>query len=207
MPAPAEPSAEAAAPADDADQPSAEQPSVTAVQTVSTPAAATPIVASIRAKLADPALRKSASSEDLAALEAFYNERSDPLWMTDMGFSREALAAIDEVMKADDWGLSSAAFDLPAAGDLPDSVDEQALGRDQARPRHPEICAHRARRKDGPHQAEQAHRHDPELARSEDGDDRDRRCRSVRCLSPFAAPQARAVPAPAPGAAQGSRRK
>jgi murein L,D-transpeptidase YcbB/YkuD len=128
MPAPADPSAEAAAPADDAAQSSAEQPSVTAVQTVSTPAAATPIVASIRAKLADPALRKSASSEDLAALEAFYNERSEAIWMTDMGFSSEAQAAIDEVLKADDWGLSSAAFDLPAAGDLPDSVDEQALG-------------------------------------------------------------------------------
>jgi murein L,D-transpeptidase YcbB/YkuD len=128
MPAPADPSAEAAAPADDAAQPSAEQPSVTAVQTVSTPAAATPIVASIRAKLADPALRKSASSEDLAALEAFYNERSEAIWMTDMGVSSEAQAAIDEVLKADDWGLSSAAFDLPAAGDLPDSVDEQALG-------------------------------------------------------------------------------
>jgi murein L,D-transpeptidase YcbB/YkuD len=129
MPASADPSAEpAAAPADDANQLQAEQPGVTPVQTVETPAAATPVVASIRTKLADPALRKDASSEDLAALEAFYNARGEAVWMTDMGFSSEAQAAMDEMLKADDWGLSSAAFDLPSAGDLPDSVDEQALG-------------------------------------------------------------------------------
>jgi murein L,D-transpeptidase YcbB/YkuD len=128
MPASADPSAgPAAAPADDANQPQAEQPGVTPVQTVETPAAATPVVASIRTKLADPALRKDASSEDLAALEAFYNARGEAVWMTDMGFSGEAQAAMDEMLKADDWGLSSAAFDLPSAGDLPDSVDEQAL--------------------------------------------------------------------------------
>jgi murein L,D-transpeptidase YcbB/YkuD len=128
-PASADPSAEpATAPADDANQPQAKQPGVTPVQTVETPAAATPVVASIRTKLADPALRKDASSEDLAALEAFYNARGEAVWMTDMGFSSEAQAAMDEMLKADDWGLSSAAFDLPSAGDLPDSVDKQALG-------------------------------------------------------------------------------
>ncbi|MBC8014108.1 MAG: L,D-transpeptidase family protein, partial [Methyloceanibacter sp.] len=83
---------------------------------------------SVRAKLADPALRKGASPDDLAALETFYGARSESIWMTDMGFSSEAQAAIDEVLEADAWGLSSAAFDLPSAGDLPDSVDEQALG-------------------------------------------------------------------------------
>ncbi len=90
------------------------------------PPEATPVVASIRAKLADPAFSKGASSDDVTVLQAFYNQRSDPLWMTDMGFSREALAVIDEVMKADDWGLSSAAFVLPPAGDLPASVDAAA---------------------------------------------------------------------------------
>ena len=33
--------------------------------------------------------------------------------MTDMGYSREGHAAIDEILEADDWGLASAAFDLP----------------------------------------------------------------------------------------------
>jgi len=53
--------------------------------------------------------------------------RSDPIWMTDMGFSSEAQSAIDEVLRADDWGLSSADFQLPPAGDLPNSIDDQAL--------------------------------------------------------------------------------
>lgn len=90
------------------------------------PPEAAPVVASIRTKLADASFRKDASADDIAVLQAFYNERSDPLWMTDMGFSREALAVIDEVMKADDWGLSSADFVLPPAGDLPASVDAAA---------------------------------------------------------------------------------
>jgi murein L,D-transpeptidase YcbB/YkuD len=88
------------------------------------PPEATPVVASIRAKLAD--MGKTSPSADLAALAAFYNTRSDPLWMTDMGFSGYALAAIDEMRRADDWGLSSAAFDLPPADNLPKSPDEAA---------------------------------------------------------------------------------
>ena len=85
---------------------------------------ATPVVASIRTRLAE--LRKSSSSAEFVALEEFYNGRSQALWMTDMGFSGEALAAIDEMLRADDWGLSSASFDLPPAGDLPKSPDDAA---------------------------------------------------------------------------------
>ncbi|MGE5260726.1 MAG: hypothetical protein ACM3MH_07595, partial [Actinomycetota bacterium] len=88
------------------------------------PVEATPVVASIRAKLAE--MNKASSSGDLTALEAFYNTRSDPLWMTDMGLSGYALAAIDEMLRADEWGLSSSAFDLPPAGTLPKSTDEAA---------------------------------------------------------------------------------
>ena len=43
-----------------------------------------------------------------------------------MGFSSEAQSAIDEMLRADDWGLSSADFELPPAGDLPNSIDDQA---------------------------------------------------------------------------------
>ncbi|MBK5197433.1 MAG: L,D-transpeptidase family protein [Methyloceanibacter sp.] len=110
---------------DDA-QPAASPTAVTPVQTTPQPVAATPVVAAIRATLADPAFRKGASADDIGVLQAFYDEQSDPLWMTDMGFSGEALAVIDEVLKADDWGLSSAAFTLPPAGDLPASVDAAA---------------------------------------------------------------------------------
>ena len=66
MPAPAEPAAQATAPADDAGQPEGTPPSTTTVQTVSIPAAATPIVASIRTKLSDPAFRAKGSAQDIA---------------------------------------------------------------------------------------------------------------------------------------------
>jgi murein L,D-transpeptidase YcbB/YkuD len=127
MPAPADPSAEAAAPAGEP-SPAPGEPSVTQVQTVDIPAPGSPLVEAIRTKVADPALRQGATADDLNALVAFYNSRGEAVWMTDMGFSSEAQAAIDEILKADDWGLTSSAFDLPSAGDLPDSVDKQAIG-------------------------------------------------------------------------------
>jgi len=87
-----------------------------------------PVLAVIRAKLADPDLRKEAHAEDLAALEAFYKDRtSGPVWTTDMGFSAKGQQALFEIEKAGDWGLDRAAFDLPAAGDLPAGPDAQAI--------------------------------------------------------------------------------
>jgi murein L,D-transpeptidase YcbB/YkuD len=44
-----------------------------------------------------------------------------------MGFSAKAQAAINEIGKADDWGLTASAFELPPAGDLPDNADDQAI--------------------------------------------------------------------------------
>ena len=59
MPAPADPAAPATSPGDDAGQPDARpRRQRRRVQTVSIPAAATPIVESIRAKLADPEIRR-----------------------------------------------------------------------------------------------------------------------------------------------------
>lgn len=92
------------------------------------PPPAHPIVAAIRSKLQDPALRKGASADDLAALEAFYGARGGPpLWITAMGFSATAQAVIAEIQKAGDWGLDPQAFDLPAASDLPTTAEAQAL--------------------------------------------------------------------------------
>jgi L,D-transpeptidase YcbB len=89
--------------------------------------AADPVIASIRSKLADAALRKGADPADLAGLEAFYADRSGPpVWVTPMGFSARAQGAIDEIGKADDWGLSASAFQLPPTGTLPKTADEQA---------------------------------------------------------------------------------
>jgi hypothetical protein len=75
---------------------------------------ADPIIVAIRAKLADPATRKDAASADLAALQSFSAERTDPpLWITGMGFSARAQAVIAEIERADDWGLPADAFELP----------------------------------------------------------------------------------------------
>ncbi len=120
-------SADTAPAADTSAQPSTEAQTAAPTDSAEPSPDATPIVASIRAKLQDPTLAKTANAQDLAALVNFYGARSDPVWMTDMGFSSEAQSIIDEVLRADDWGLSSADFQLPPAGDLPDSVDDQAL--------------------------------------------------------------------------------
>jgi murein L,D-transpeptidase YcbB/YkuD len=86
------------------------------------------VVAIIRAKLADPDLRKDQDAGDLAALESFYAARAGgPLWMTDMGFTAEGQSALFEIGKADDWGLDPAAFDLPQAGALPSSPEASAI--------------------------------------------------------------------------------
>jgi L,D-transpeptidase YcbB len=88
---------------------------------------ADPVITSIRSKLADAALRKGTDAKDLAALEAFYAERSGPpVWITSMGFSARAQEAINEISKAADWGLTASVFELPPPGDLPNSADEQA---------------------------------------------------------------------------------
>ncbi len=109
----AEPPADAASP-----------PSVTS-ETPSVPA--DPVIVAIRARLDDSAVRKGSSPDDLAALKAFYAERADaPLWITGMGFSARAQAAITEIEDADDWGLSADDFDLPPLADLPASVEAQA---------------------------------------------------------------------------------
>lgn len=102
-------------------------PTDAAVPAAAPVAEADPVVASIRAELADSAGRKGAAAADFAALQNFYAERSGgPVWITPMGFSAKAQAAIDEISNADDWGLSASDFALPPAGDLPDSIDQQA---------------------------------------------------------------------------------
>jgi murein L,D-transpeptidase YcbB/YkuD len=109
---------------------SASAPSPDAAPTpraASTESPASPVVVAIRAKLADPTIRKHAASEDLAALQALYAERAgSPLWITGMGFSARAQAVITEIDKADNWGLSAEDFDLPPLSELPANIDEQA---------------------------------------------------------------------------------
>jgi murein L,D-transpeptidase YcbB/YkuD len=119
----------AATPSSTATAPAPSAPNTSTQDTAAAPVlAADPIVASIRSKLADASLRKGADPTDLAALDAFYAGRSgSPVWVTPMGFSAKAQAVINEIAKADEWGLSASAFQLPPAGALTDSADEQAV--------------------------------------------------------------------------------
>jgi len=86
-----------------------------------------PVVAAIRAWFSFPALRKTRSTEDLAALEGFYSGHDGPpLWTTSTGFTVQGQAIISEIQKGDEWGLSSAAFDLPAVPSAPQTAETQA---------------------------------------------------------------------------------
>jgi L,D-transpeptidase YcbB len=113
-----EPAAPEALPQDQSPLASGAMPAPTADQ----------VVTIIRSKLADPALSKGANADDLAALEAFYAARTGgPLWITDMGFSARGQAAIFEIEKADEWGLSASSFELPDADALPGGHEAEAL--------------------------------------------------------------------------------
>src|SRR5919106_2193336 len=76
-----------------------------------------PIVALVRQKLAEPDSARTGERGDRVALAAFYAERNGPsLWVVPAGLSPRAVQAIAEIGKADDWGLSAAAFALPNIG-------------------------------------------------------------------------------------------
>jgi murein L,D-transpeptidase YcbB/YkuD len=108
--------------------PPATEPQAAPAPTVDSAAPVDAVVAAICLKLAEPGWRKDANPDDLAALAAFYSERtSGPLWMTEMGFSAKGQAALFEIGKADDWGLSAASFELPPAGALPATPQAQAI--------------------------------------------------------------------------------
>jgi murein L,D-transpeptidase YcbB/YkuD len=63
----------------------------------------------------DPIVGSEAERADLAALNAFYAEgAAQPVWTSREGLTPRARQAIEEVRKADDWGLKASAFDLPA---------------------------------------------------------------------------------------------
>ena len=99
-----------------------------APQGVHSPSQPDSMVQLIRAKLSDGDIRKGANSDDLTALEAFYAASAHgPLWVTEMGFSTKAQAALFEIEKADDWGLDASVFELPAADALPKTLEERAV--------------------------------------------------------------------------------
>jgi murein L,D-transpeptidase YcbB/YkuD len=73
-----------------------------------------PLVAQARQRLAAAKLGGVVPA-DRAGLVAFYGEASALIWVTADGYTARARHAMDEIAKADDWGLPAAAFELPAA--------------------------------------------------------------------------------------------
>ena len=158
-------------------------------------AEADPVIASIRAKLADGAGRNGAAAADFAALQSFYAQPgAAPVWITPMGFSAKAQSAIDEIGNADDWGLVGVGLRAAAGGQSAGQYRPAGQRRDQAPACHPALCAVRARRPRQSVEPQQADRPDPAAARSESRSGRRRGVGRTRRLSPLAASEARAVP-------------
>jgi L,D-transpeptidase YcbB len=97
------------------EQPTASQPTAAIAPVVETPAVPVdPLLALVRQHLGEGAR----GSADHAALAAFYGERAGPLiWVTSSGFTPRARDGMAEIAKADDWGLTASAFDLPQPPD------------------------------------------------------------------------------------------
>ena len=94
-------SAETAAPAPGA------TPAATAVPVTD------PILEEVRQQLAQPG-RGAVDRGDRAALVTYYAQaNAAPLWVKADGFTPRARHALAEIRRAEDWGLSVAAFELP----------------------------------------------------------------------------------------------
>jgi L,D-transpeptidase YcbB len=114
-PAPEPPTAAAQPPAPPLPPATAEQPSpaTPAAAEQAPPPPVDPVLAEVRRQLGEP-LKGNVERADRAALTAFYGARNEPvLWVTSDGFTAKARHAMAEIRKADDWGLSASAFELP----------------------------------------------------------------------------------------------
>ncbi len=82
-------------------------------------------VAAVREMIPDTA--KGSNADDVAALAAFYEELSGTtIWATTDGLTAKGKAAIEEIGKADDWGLRASDFDVPHPSPGPLTADAAA---------------------------------------------------------------------------------
>ena len=140
-------------------RPSAEPASPAATAT----AVADPILEEVRQQLAQPT-RANADRADRAALAAFYAERSAaPLWVKTDGFTTRARHAMAEIRRAEDWGLSAAAYELPQLASNEVAAVRAGGGRDQAQPGDARVCPSRARRTPRPAQVSRSFDQKPSL--------------------------------------------
>jgi murein L,D-transpeptidase YcbB/YkuD len=90
--------------------PMIQSPAATEAAAAQAPIEVDPIVALVRARLAERVKERA----DRDALVALYAETGrTPLWVTDGELSRRARDVIGEISRADEWGLSATSFDLP----------------------------------------------------------------------------------------------
>jgi L,D-transpeptidase YcbB len=74
------------------------------------------IVADVRQMIPDAT--KGSNADDVAALAAFYEELSGPaIWVSTSGLTAKGKSAVQEIGKADDWGLRATDFDVPHIAD------------------------------------------------------------------------------------------
>ncbi|MCK5549864.1 MAG: hypothetical protein KAI41_04985, partial [Hyphomicrobiaceae bacterium] len=94
-------------------------------------APASPAAQALREKLS--ALPRNGTAQEIkerAVLVDFYDARaSAPIWLTQKRLTLEAIAVINEIKKADDWGLEAKDFALPVLAahtdDGPDLAPEE----------------------------------------------------------------------------------
>jgi L,D-transpeptidase YcbB len=91
--------------------PAQEEPAAGAAPVIEPPAVQVdPLLALVRQQLSDAAR----SSGDRGALAAFYADWTGPLiWVAGSEFTQRARDAMAEIARADDWGLTASAFELP----------------------------------------------------------------------------------------------
>lgn len=108
-----------AAPAGSPPAATAQQPKPAEATPVATPPApppVSPVVLAARAKLSDKSFASNSANDDVAAARDYYSTRTEPLWVHGGEFTRKAKEIISTLKGADDWGLDSSAFVIPALG-------------------------------------------------------------------------------------------
>ncbi len=118
-PVPESGAADPLAPADVARPAPAAPGALPASEQAQAPAGETdPIILLVRERLAAMQPRRAlGAKDDLAGAVEFYAGRREPVWTGKDGFTPRARLALEEIGKADDWGLKASAFELPSLGD------------------------------------------------------------------------------------------
>jgi L,D-transpeptidase YcbB len=106
-------SAVAQPPGSEAAPPPAAAPASSATPAAAEAPPSDPVLTEVRRQLAEPA-KGNVDRGDRAQLATFYAERNEPpLWVSAGGFAAKANHLMAEIRRADDWGLSASAFELP----------------------------------------------------------------------------------------------